>query len=64
MAFKRRKLNARVTNFFYKLLIWWVIINKLKSDVSDEPRCKLIVNTTLVVCKNVVENVAKCNFIK
>ena len=36
--------------------MWWVIISKLKSDVSDEPRCELIVNTTLVVCKNVVEN--------
>ena len=60
--------------------MWWVIINKLKSDVSDEPRCKLIVNTTLVVCKNVVENFVaitllvkglmillrgtKCNFIE
>ena len=39
-------------------------MSKLKSDVSDEPRCKLIVNTTLIVCKNVVENVVKCNFIK
>ena len=60
--------------------MWWVIISKLKSDVSNEPRCELIVNTTLVVCKNVVENFvaitllvkglmillrrAKCNFIK
>ena len=60
--------------------MWWVIISKLKSDVSDEPRCELIINTTLVVCKNVVENFvaikllvkglmiflrgAKCNFIE
>ena len=57
--------------------MWWVIINKLKSDVSNEPRCILIVNTTLVVCKNVVETItllvkglmillrgAKCNFIE
>ena len=24
---------------FYKLLMLWVVISKLKCDVSDEPRC-------------------------
>ena len=34
--------NAIVTNdfttFFYKLLMWWMIINKWKNNVNDEPR--------------------------
>ena len=25
-------------NIFYKLLMWWMIINKWKNNVNDEPR--------------------------
>ena len=27
---------------YYTLLMWWVIIGKLKSDINSEPRWKLI----------------------
>ena len=28
--------------FFYKLLMWWVVISKKKFDVNDEIKCKQI----------------------
>ena len=30
------------TFFFFKLLMRWVVIGKLKSDISGEPRCEPI----------------------
>ena len=42
MAFKRRKMLELQTFFFKKLLMWWVVIGKLKSDVSSGPRCEPI----------------------
>ena len=53
--------------------MWWVIISKLKSDVSDESRCELIINTTLenfVAITLLVKGLmillrgTKCNFIE
>ena len=79
MAFKKRKMLRLQIFFFYKLLMWWVVIGKLKSDISGRSRCKPI-RIYYPSSKNVVESFeaiallvkesmillrgVKCNFIE
>ena len=41
--------------FFYKLLIWWVVSNKEKCDVSSWPKCETVRMCTWTICNNIID---------